>query len=77
MKIHLRFDSFNEQHSHMTLFINGKNNGTLVMSPAEADWFYFVLERGCNALKLGVDDSITFVGSGHNAKDGDPIRPLP
>lgn len=47
------------------------------MSPAEADWFYFIVERGCNAIKLGANDRVTFVGSGSNANDGDPIRPLP
>lgn len=71
MKIHLRFDNYNEQHTRLTLFTNGQNNGQLCLSPAEADWFYLALHAGCEQMK------IEFVGSGHNAKDGDPIRPLP
>lgn len=71
MKIHLRFNSYDEQHTKMTLFINGQNNGELCTSPSEADWLYFVIERGSRDL------GIEFIGSGHNAKDGDPIRPLP
>lgn len=77
MTIHLRFDSFNEQHSHMTLFVNGKSNGKLTMSPAEADWFYFVLAEGCRRLSPQGVTPITFVGSGRNAEENVKIRPVP
>lgn len=50
MKINLRFVSSNPDHTHMTLFVNGKNSGNLCMSPAEATKFSHVLDKGAKHL---------------------------
>lgn len=46
MKFHLRFDSVNEAHSRVTLFVNGANAGQLVLHPDEAHMLALVMERG-------------------------------
>ena len=53
MKIHLRFDSNNDAHVHMSLFVNKKLTGTLTMSPAEAIWFDHILELVVRAGETG------------------------
>jgi hypothetical protein len=58
MRIHLRLDSYNTEHAHMTLFTNGKNNGVLCMSPGEAKLFQHVLKQGADPLL----DNLLFTG---------------
>lgn len=64
MRVHLQFNSNNPEHSHMTLFVNGKNNGGLVMSPEEAIWFHHILEQGCAYLSPKGHTPIEFIASG-------------
>ena len=64
MKVHLRFDKGNEAHQELTVFVNGQNNGKLVLSPAQATWFYFIVQKGCEALSPAGLSKIEFVGSG-------------
>lgn len=56
---HLRFDSTNSQHTKMTLFTRGANNGQLTLDNEEAVWLYHIIKRGCE--ELGFD----FLASGH------------
>jgi len=69
MRIHYRFDSSNEQHTHQTIFINGRNCGTLCTSPDEADWLYLVIEKGCEVLSPKGLPPIEFQGSGSHRPD--------
>jgi hypothetical protein len=67
MKIHLRLDSSNKEHAKMTLFINGKNSGTITASPIEAVWFGRLLKEGCSKgvpsrVKIGFEISGNFDG---------------
>lgn len=68
MKVHLRFDSHNLQHCHMTIFVDGQNTGHLCMSPAQSMWFHHMLSNGATGLKMPSDDGgkrgIHFVASG-------------
>lgn len=75
MKVHLRFDSSTNQHSRITVFLNGRNCGQLTASPDEIDRFYLIADHGCRALSLHRGD-IEFVGSGSHRPD-EPIPPLP
>lgn len=50
MTINLRFDSSNREHTRMTLFVNGKNSGSICMSPAEAVKLSYVLRKGAKHL---------------------------
>ena len=70
MKIHIRFDETYASHTWMTVFVNGKSNGTLCMSPDEADWFYSVVEKGSKMF------GIEFLGNGTHRLDA-PIPPIP
>lgn len=58
MKIHIRFDESNEQHTRFTVFVNGANAGQLCMQTEEAVTFYQIVMLGCGK---GIDE---FVGSG-------------
>lgn len=57
MRIHLRFDSSNEEHTRSTLFINGKNSGSLCMSPRETCHLYQVLAAGVKHLNAEYGDA--------------------
>lgn len=59
MKIHLRADSTNPEHTRFTTFIDGKNCGQLCMGTKDAVTFYMIVQNG---LLKGTDE---FVGSGH------------
>lgn len=76
MKIHLRYDSTNQAHTRLTIFVNGRNTGQLCMSPDEADWFYLALERGCTSLSPAGLPPIELIGSGSHRPDA-PIPPVP
>jgi|GEM_PF-4772464 hypothetical protein len=65
MKVHLRFDSTDAQHTRMTLFTNGASCGQLTMSNAEAIWFHHILSKGCDGLSPKGSKPIEFVSSGH------------
>lgn len=71
-KVHFRFDSRNEVHSRITLFVNGKNSGQLCMSPEEADWLYHVIAKGCVALSPDGIPPFEFVGTGSNIESAQP-----
>lgn len=58
MKIHMRFDDSNSEHTRFTVFVNGKNCGQLCMGTEEAVTFHDILR--CGPLK-GTDE---FVSSG-------------
>lgn len=60
----------------MTMFVSGKNCGSLTMSPDEADWFYLALERGCKAVSPPGLKPLEFVGSGSH-RPNELIPPLP
>lgn len=42
-QLHLRCDSYNAAHAHLSVFINGKLCGKLTMSPDEANELHFDL----------------------------------
>jgi hypothetical protein len=46
MKIHLRVNSTNPRHTRFTVFMNGANCGTLVMTNEEFEKFRDLLRRG-------------------------------
>lgn len=77
MKIHLRQDKITSEHSQSTLFINGRNCGSLTMSPDQFDWFYIALERGVHELNAPGLPPFDFVGSGASRGEDVPIPPLP
>lgn len=64
MKIHLRCDSTNSTHANMSLFIDGRNCGTLCTGPAEAIWLHHALARGCEAISPAGKTPVEFVSSG-------------
>jgi len=64
MRIHLRANSADSRHVHMTLFVNGANCGELCMTVEEANQFHAILAVGCSRL---LDER--FVSSGNF---GDP-----
>lgn len=57
MKIHLRFDDSNAEHTRATLFLNGANCGTLCAKTKEMLAMYQILSN--------VTEIDTFVSSGH------------
>lgn len=50
MKIHLRFDASDAEHTRFTLFINGANTGQLCMTTEEAVTFHHIVQNGCSNL---------------------------
>ena len=71
MKVHLRFDSTNDAHTRITIFVSGKNCGELAMSPAEAIWFHHILAKGCSALSPPGLKRIEFISSGQPPNPSD------
>ncbi len=59
MKIHLKADSTNPEHTRFTVFIDGKNCGQLCMGTADARGFYMIMQNGIHP------ELDSFVGSGH------------
>jgi hypothetical protein len=49
MKIHIRFDESNEQHTRFTIFANGANCGQLCMRTDEAVHFHMIVAHGTSA----------------------------
>ena len=58
MKLHMRFDDSNAQHTRMTIFINGGNCGQLCVRTDDAVHLHMILAYG---LSLPTDE---FVSSG-------------
>ena len=78
MKVHWRFDSYDGQHSKVTLFVNGGNAGHLTLSAAESLWLHFVLAKGCQSLSPPGMKPIEFVASGKPPGDeNDVLPPVP
>ena len=50
MKIHLRVNSSNPRHTRFTVFMNGANCGTLVMTNEEFEKFRDLLRRGAGDI---------------------------
>lgn len=65
MRLHLRFDHFNSRYTHMTLFVNASNCGSLTFLNEEAIWFDHILERGCLAISPAGTLLVEYVASGH------------
>ena len=53
MKIHLRADSTNKEHTCFTIFIDGKNCGNLCMGTEDAQLFSYFIKRGASAEDPG------------------------
>jgi hypothetical protein len=51
MKLHLRLDHVNSSHIHETLFFNGINIGTLIMTHGEYQSFSTALLLGAAQMK--------------------------
>lgn len=64
MKIHMRFDESNAQHTRFTIFVNGANTGQLCMTTEEAVEFHTILENG-----LWTDDTLISSGIVHGSKE--------
>ena len=47
MKVSIRFDDSNIEHTRFTIFINGANCGTLTMKTLEACSFHQIIAYGC------------------------------
>lgn len=58
MKIHMRFDESNAEHTRLTLFINGSNCGRLCVRTDDVIHLHMVLSHG---LSMPTDE---FVSSG-------------
>lgn len=52
MKIHLRADSTNKEHTRFTIFIDGKNCGDVCMGTREARAFSNMVENGMEVNRL-------------------------
>lgn len=74
MKIHMRFDASNAEHTRITLFINGANCGQLCVRTDDAVHLHMVLAYGLNMPEdefvssgrvWGAED---FVGDGNNSE---------
>lgn len=59
MKITLKANDTNEQHTHFTIFVNGQNCGDLCMTPNDARAFYMIVRNGCHP------ELDQFLGRGH------------
>lgn len=60
MKITLRFETSNAQHTTMRVFINGTSAGLLTMTTKEAGDFHQIVAHGCAD---GID---TFLSTGES-----------
>lgn len=60
MKIHLRFDASNAEHTCATLFLNGKNCGQLCMGTEDVVVFHDILAVGCRAVDQFVSSGVVY-----------------
>jgi hypothetical protein len=58
MKLNMRCDEGNPVHQRITIFINGKNTGTLTVDPADVFHLQMIFSKG---MTLDTDD---FIASG-------------
>jgi len=57
MKIHLKINSSNPRHTRFTVFTNGANCGTLIMTNEE-------FKRFCDLLRKGARNNVDLTASG-------------
>lgn len=48
MKVHMRFDESNQEHTRITFFIDGKNVGQLCLGTEDAVALHMILSNGLN-----------------------------
>jgi hypothetical protein len=65
MKLHMRIDKSDSQHTHITIFIDGKNCGNLCVGTDDVAHLHMILSHGMN---MPGDE---FVSSGYVWRGGD------
>ena len=59
MKIHLRFNESNSEHTRVTIFVNDANCGELCLRTSEVGSFHQIVSMGC----VGRDDEFKSSGT--------------
>lgn len=62
--VHIRYDTGNPEHQHLTVFIDGKNCGKLCLGQSDVALFDALISKGCDAISPPGTTQIDFRATG-------------